>query len=115
MDEKRNVEYKFRVTKSESEVIEKRFEDAPVNSMSAFLRQQVVHGIYLEFDKDELQSIRQAIQASANNINQIARRVNSTERIYADDMKQIDEKVDEIWQQLRSIQSILLKLNPYVM
>ena len=83
--------------------------------MSAFLRQQVVHGIYLEFDKDELQSIRQAIQASANNINQIARRVNSTERIYADDMKQIDEKVDEIWQQLRSIQSILLKLNPYVM
>ena len=54
MDEKRNGEYKFRVTKSESEVIEKRFEDAPVNSMSAFLRQQVVHGIYLEFDKDEL-------------------------------------------------------------
>ena len=48
-----------------------------INSMSAFLRQQVVHGIYLEFDKDELQSIRQAIQASANNINQIAKRENA--------------------------------------
>lgn len=58
MDEKRNVEYKFRVTISESEVIEKSFEDALVNSMCAFLRQQVVHGIYLEFDKDELYSIK---------------------------------------------------------
>lgn len=61
MDEKRNVEYKFRVTKSESEVIEKRFADAPVNSMSAFLRQQVVHGIYLEFDINELRSIRKPV------------------------------------------------------
>lgn len=115
MREKTDVIYKFRVTESESKVIEKRFEDAPIKSMSAFLRQQVVHGIYLEFDKVELQSVRMAIQASANNINQIARRVNSTERIYADDMKELKGQVNEIWQQLRSIQSILLKLNPYVM
>lgn len=105
----------FRVSKNDMEVIEERFKQSGMKSFSAFLRQQVVHGIYLEFDKVELQSIRMAIQASANNINQIARRVNSTERIYADDMKQIEEKVDEIWQQLRSIQSTLLKLNPYVM
>lgn len=105
----------FRVSKNDMEVIEERFRQSGMKSFSAFLRQQVVHGIYLEFDKDELKSIRQAIQASANNINQIARRVNSTERIYDDDMKEVKGQVNEIWQQLRYIQSTLQKLNPYVM
>ena len=105
----------FRVSQNQMEVIQKRFKQSGMKSFSAFLRQQVVHGIYLEFDKDELKNIRQAIQASANNINQITRRVNSTERIYSDDIQQIQKQVNEIWQQLRYIQSTLQKLNPYSM
>lgn len=34
MEEKKNIEYKFRVTKSESDVLEKRFADAQVKSMT---------------------------------------------------------------------------------
>ena len=36
------------------------------------------------------------------NINQIARRANQTGRVYADDLKDIDKKVEEIWQLLKS-------------
>ena len=53
----------FRVSQNQMDVIQERFRQSGMKSFSAFLRQQVVHGIYLEFDKDELQSIRQAIQA----------------------------------------------------
>lgn len=115
MGEKRNIEYKFRLTKSESEVLEKRFEKSHLKSMSAFLRVQIVHGVYLEFSTEELRKIVRAIQASANNINQIARRANSTERIYADDIREIKEQMNSIWQQLRYIQSVLQKLNQYSM
>jgi chromatin segregation and condensation protein Rec8/ScpA/Scc1 (kleisin family) len=115
MAEKRDVEYKFRLTKRESENLEKRFEKSELKSMSTFLRQQVVNGIYLEFSPDELAKIRKSVQASANNINQIAVRVNSTNRIYKDDMQSLKESINEIWQQLRYIQSVLQKLSQYGM
>lgn len=48
----------------------------------------------------------------ANNINQIAHRVNSTSRIYKQELFELQEGVDMLWQQLQSIQFELQKLNP---
>ena len=36
----------------------------------------------------------------ANNVNQIAHRVNSTSRIYKQELYELQEGVTEIWQQL---------------
>jgi hypothetical protein len=105
----------FRVSENQMEVIKERFQRSGMKSFSAFLRQQVVNGIYLEFSPDELAKIRKSVQASANNINQIAVRVNSTNRIYKDDMQSLKESINEIWQQLRYIQSVLQKLSQYGM
>ena len=46
----------------------------------------------------------------SNNVNQIAVRVNSTNKIYAEDIVNIKEGQDKIWQLLNSLQSKLLKL-----
>lgn len=110
--EKVDKRYVIRLTESEAEVLEKRFELSGMTSMSAFLRQQVVHGIYLEFDHDEMKKIRQSVMSVANNVNQIAHRVNSTSRIYKEELYELQEGVDKLWQQLRFIQSELQKLNP---
>ena len=110
--EKVDKRYIIRLTESESKVLEKRFELSKGSSMSAYLRQQIVNGIYLEYDHEELKKIRQAVMSVANNINQIAHRVNSTSRIYEQDLQEIKEEVNELWQQLQSIQSELQRLNP---
>lgn len=110
--EKVNKRYVIRVTENESKAIEKRFELSKINSISAYLRQQIVNGIYLEYDHEELKKIRQAVMSVANNINQIAHRVNSTSRIYEQDLQEIKEEVNELWQQLQSIQLELQRLNP---
>lgn len=110
--EKVDKRYIIRLTESESKVLEKRFELSKGSSMSAYLRQQVVQGIYLEYDHEELKKIRQAVMSVANNINQIAHRVNSTSRIYEQDLQEIKEEVNELWQQLQSIQLELQRLNP---
>lgn len=102
----------IRVTESELAVIEERLKRSCFTSMSAYLRQQIVHGIYLEYDHDELRQIRRACMNVANNINQITIRVNSTNHIYKEDLNEIKEGVNELWRQLQSIQSVLLKLNP---
>lgn len=110
--EKVDKRYVIRLTESEAKVLEKRFALSGMSSVSAYLRQQVVNGIYLEYDHEELKKIRQAVMSVANNINQIAHRVNSTSRIYKQELYELQEGVTEIWQQLQSIQSELQKLNP---
>lgn len=110
--EKVDKRYVIRLTESEAEVLEKRFALSGMSSVNAYLRQQVVNGIYLEYDHEELKKIRQAVMRVANNVNQIAHRVNSTSRIYKQELYELQEGVAEIWQQLQSIQSELQKLNP---
>lgn len=110
--EKVDKRYFIRLTESEAEGLEKRFALSGMSSVSAYLRQQVVNGIYLEYDHEELKKIRQAVMRVANNVNQIAHRVNSTSRIYKQELYELQEGVTEIWQQLQSIQSELQKLNP---
>lgn len=43
--EKVNKRYVIRVTENESKAIEKRFELSKINSISAYLRQQIVNGM----------------------------------------------------------------------
>ena len=59
--EKVDKRYVIRLTESEAAVIEKRFVLSRMNSVSAYLRQQVVNGIYLEYDHEELKKIRQVV------------------------------------------------------
>ena len=54
--------------------------------------------------------IYKLIGSISNNVNQIAVRVNSTNKIYAEDIVNIKEGQDKIWQLLNSLQSKLLRL-----
>ncbi len=110
--EKVDKRYVIRLTESEANMLEKRFDLSGMTSISAYLRQQVVNGIYLEYDHEELKKIRQSVMNVANNVNQIAHRVNSTSRIYKQELFELQEGVAMLWQQLGYIQSELQKLNP---
>jgi len=47
------------------------------------------------------------ISGMTTNINQIATRVDSTDKVYAEDIEEIRQKQEEIWQQLRYLESQL--------
>ncbi len=110
--EKVDKRYVLRLTESEAKVLEKRFELSGMTSMSAYLRQQIAHGIYLEYDHEELKKIVRAVGSVANNVNQIAHRVNSTSRIYKQELFELQEDMNKIWNELHGIQAELKKLNP---
>ena len=109
---KRDKNLIFKVNEDEWNLIQKRLEVCEVSSMSELFRHMMIHGIYLEFDHDEMKKIRQSVMSVANNVNQIAHRVNSTSRIYKQELYELQEGVDRLWQQLRFIQLELRKLNP---
>ena len=103
---------RVKVNEDEWNLIQKRLEVCTVSSMSDLFRQMILHGIYLEFDHEELRKIRQAVMRVANNINQITHRVNSTSRIYKQELYEIQENVNKLWLELNFIQTELKKLNP---
>ena len=109
---KRDKNLIFKVNEDEWNIIQKRLEVCKVSSMSKLLRQMMLHGIYLEYDHEELKKIRQSVMSAANNINQIAHRVNLTSRIYKQEFFELQEDMSKIWNELHSIQTELKKLNP---
>lgn len=108
----RDKTLRVKVNEDEWNIIQKRLEVCKVSSMSKLLRQMMLHGIYLEYDHEELKKIRQSVMSAANNINQIAHRVNSTSRIYKQEFFELQEDMSKIWNELHSIQTELKKLNP---
>lgn len=100
----------IRLTQEEYEAIERKFQNSGLKSRSEFIRTLIFEGIIVRISEDELRKIYRLVNNIAGNINQIAVRVNSTGNIYAEDIAEIKEGLQKIWQPLRYFQSQLQKL-----
>lgn len=108
--EPHNRYMQIRLTQSEYEAIERKFQNSGLRSRSDFVRAMIFEGYIVRFNEDEFSKIYQLIGSIANNINQIAVRVNSTNKVYDEDIASIREGQNQIWQLLNSLQSKLLRL-----
>lgn len=104
---KKTENLKLRVTAEEYAYIHEKYQLSGCKNMSSYLRKMAVIGRIIQIDSSALSETNRLISNIANNINQIAVRVNSTNRIYADDIEEIKKKVAELWQLQISIQSVL--------
>ena len=100
----------IRLTEAEYEAIERKFRSSGLRSRSDFIRAMIFEGYIVNFDEVKFDKIYKLVGNISSNINQIAVRVNSTNKIYAEDFANIREGQDKIWQLLNSLQSKLLRL-----
>ena len=94
----RPIQVKFRVTPEERKMIDRRMEQAGINNMAAYLRKMAIDGYVVKLDLPELRDLISLLRRTSNNFNQIARRVNSTDRIYADDITEMKNLLEQIWE-----------------
>ena len=99
----RNVQIKFWVTPEERKLIEQKMALLPTKQIGAYLRKMAIDGYIIYTDLSEFKEFQKELQAIGRNINQIAKRVNSTSNIYETDIAEIKERLDEIWQLQRRI------------
>ncbi len=95
------------VTEEEKQIIEEKSRVAGFRSTGAYIRKIAIDGRIFKIDHTPLQDISSQMTRISTNINQIAKRVNSTDNIYKDDVTELKEMTDELW---RSLKSILSKL-----
>ena len=94
---KRNVQIIVRVTEDERALIEEKMKQIPTMNLSAYSRKMLIDGYILILNLEEVKAHTAKLQKIGVNVNQIARRINGTGRIYVDDMDEIKRLMEEVW------------------
>lgn len=93
----RDITLKFRVTPAERDLIEARMAQLGTDNMSSYLRKIAIDGYVVKLDLPELKEMVSFLRRSSNNLNQIAKRVNETGRIYDADIECLLGNQEQLW------------------
>ena len=99
----RSIDIHAYFTPEEVDRIHERMAEACVTSRSAFLRKMALDGYIVKLDMEEITDMITLLRRSSNNLNQIAKKVNSTGTIYGEEIAGIRKDQDEIWKLSREI------------
>ena len=80
-------------------------------NMAAYLRKMAIDGYVVKLELPELREMVSLLRRSSNNLNQIARRVNSTNRIYDEDMQDMLRTQEKLWASANAILEKLSAIN----
>ena len=101
--EARNHIITFRVNDQELEAINRRYAQTNFKSRGDYCRYSALTLMNVEEDTEDIKNIARCISSISNSFNQIAYRVNKSGKLYDDDFSEMKERLNEIWQLLKSI------------
>ena len=107
---KREVQLNFRVSPEELALIEQKMAQLGTTNREAYLRKMALDGYVVRLELPELKELVSLMRYSSNNLNQLARRVNETGRIYDADLEDITRRRDAWWDGVHRILTQLAKL-----
>ena len=96
---------KFYVTEEEKRLIDEKMAQLPTRRYGAYLRKMAINGYIIYTDTADIKAFTKELSAIGRNINQIAKRITAGGSAYKADMREIQERLDEIWQLQRRILS----------
>ena len=111
MSRKRNIQVIFWVSEKERDLIEEKMAQLGTENMSAYLRKIAIDGYIVKLDLPELREMVSLLRRTGNNVNQLAKRMNETWRVYAADMDDILQNQERLWQAANDIITRLAAIN----
>ena len=101
---KRNIQILFCVYPEEKKFIRRKMIESKTKNMGAYLRKMAIDGYIVNTDTTPLKKQYEEMHKIGVNINQIAKKVNSTGDLYPEEKQELKEMVKELWRILRSSQ-----------
>ena len=103
----RNRKHPVQIYLNENEqyILNEKFRLSKMKSKSAFLRKLVLYGFVYDVDYSHIREMNALLGNIGSNLNQIAKRVNTTNSIYQKDIDDIKELMNQIWQLQKSMVS----------
>ena len=107
---KRSVQLNFRVSEEELAAIESKMEQLGILNREAYLRKMALDGYAVRLDLPELKELLTLLRRHSSNLNQLARRVNATGRVYEADLADIAKRQEQLWESVREVLNRLAAL-----
>ena len=104
----RNERLEIKLTEEEKALFEEKRKLAKCRNMSLFIRKCVLEKEIYQVDLEPFRDLQGLLSNAANNINQIAKRVNSTGIIYKDDINDMKKQIEYFSKELWQIHSLIL-------
>ena len=108
---KRGVQRNFRVSEEELAAIESKMEQLGIFNREAYLRKMALDGYAVRLDLPELKELFSLLRRHSSNLNQLVRRVNTTGRVYEEDLEDIIKRQSELWEAIGQILTRLAEIS----
>ena len=109
-EKKRTLYLKVRVSQAEMDAIKRQFRNSGMKTLSGFVRAMIFEGYIAQINENELKEITRIANNVANNINQIARRANVTNKVYKEGIEEVESLAGQIIDPLLFLQRKVLQL-----
>ena len=106
----RSIRVVFYVSEKERDLIDEKMKVAGTQNREAYLRKMSLDGYVIKLDLSSVNEMVRLLSNATNNLNQIARRVNETNNIYTDDIKDLQAHYDRLWEQTNGIMKKLAEI-----
>lgn len=100
---KRDQDVHFLASKEEVERIHQKMEEIGIRSMGAYLRKMALDGYCINLELQDVKALVSLLRSCSNNLNQYAKRANETGSIYEVDIKDLQNRLEEIWLEMKEV------------
>ena len=103
----RKKQLHFLVSAEEEKLIKRKMEDAGIKRIGVYLRKMAIDGYTIRLDLEDMREAVRLLRISSNNLNQYAKKANETGSVYVEDIRDIKQNQEELWNLMKSILSKL--------
>ena len=96
MEKTKKSGFYFKCPPEDMELLELRMAETGIRNKSAFIRKMCIDGHVFVLQMDTLNEIKRLLSITANNVNQISRRVNSGGEAYRQDVAEVNDQLTQI-------------------
>ena len=93
----------FYLNDDEQYILDEKFKLSGMKSKSAFLRKLILYGYVYDVDYSYLRNYNTELGRISSSLNQIAKRINSTNHVYQEDIDEVKELMNQVWHTQKSM------------
>ena len=101
----RKKELKIYLNEDEYFILEQKWKASKMKSKSSFIRHLILYGYVYDVNYEHLREYNTLLSRISNNLNQITKRINTTNNVYQVDVKEVKELMKQVWQSQKSMLS----------
>ena len=93
----------FVMSQDELDRMQQKMEELGIRNKSSYLRKMALDGYCVNLELDDVKEMVSLLRYCSNNLNQYAKRANENGSIYAEDIRDLQSRQNEIWEIAKEI------------